>query len=496
MKMGEKARRSATRPRLSALPSLVLALLLAWCAPVSAQIRTYREVYETLTRYDNRLPGSVGYRQSVDGLEATLRALGLQVHRQTFDTEVPQTERARFFIDGQAIAPVYVLAPNGIAPPTSWGGAIEGPVVFVGTATPAELNGRPLEGAIAVVDANSADASVPFQQGARAEILVGSAPLSQWVMARHFTSYPVALPRLFMEQEAAQRAGLLDPQAGPRRGSLEVQVTWKRAEATNLWVKLGGPSPGTSPQAIIASAELDTFGAVPDKSPDSRTAANAALLAEVTARLAHRAMKRSFYAVFLGSHYAAEEASRYFYYAWQHASMANERSCPQATELYAPRAARAARKLALVDGARFLHEKSDDAFDVVVMAQRALERRVGNLSYELMTIAHQARAGAPATRQRAADELAQRSAAVQSEKSRVNAWRGQLAARHFTDLDGERQLIATLQRDLQDEIDDDQRLATHSRSWCALGAARAGGAALENAVAHLAFDLLTISARS
>src|SRR6185295_8056568 len=128
------------------------------------------------------------------------------------------------------------------------------------------------------------------------------------------------------------------------------------------------------------------FGAIPDYNPQLRTAANAALLAQVAANLAHAPVTRSVYAVFLGSHYASQDGARHFYYVVDRASKGEGASLTAIQhELYERQVDRPKRELKLLDPPRFMTEKGDDAFDVYILAKRKLVALVNDLSYGLQS---------------------------------------------------------------------------------------------------------------
>jgi hypothetical protein len=466
----------------------------------------YDSVMTELGGYDQRLVGTTEYAVSLAKLRAILTRSGLVVHGQTYDTLSPKTRVARLAVGGRDVSPVYAPAPNGVAPPTSWGAPIEGPIVYVGDGSLPVLDGKALDGAIAVLEMDSPNAPLVWSQGVRAIVLVGDATTSQWLADAQFTYLPLGLPRLYVDRKAAIGAGLLLAD-GSQEASLDVSVTWERATATNLWVKIPGTkegSPDDRPQALVLSATLDTFGAVPDMSPEQRDLANVALLAQVAANLKKQPLDRSVYAVFFGSHYGAQEGARWFYFVVGRAAKpAPEGLAARATNIYKPELEKPIRQLALLDDFKFVTASGDDAFELYLYAKRRLVAKVNDRNYALRErIIERAaldkqierikkgleKGDVEALEAKKNDDL-RKEGALAAEKSVMNALRGQLASKAITD----KASFASIVRDLHDELilrrDYFERMLRYNDTFRELEAAlKPKENVLEQIAAHFAFD--------
>jgi hypothetical protein len=465
-------------------------------ARAEGEHRIYDAVMEEFGKYDNRLAGSAAYQACLGKLEQVLGGAGLQVHRQTFFTDVPQTKVARLVVAGRDVAPVFPPAPNGIAPPTSWGGPITGPILYVGDGSLAVLDHKRVEGAIVVMEIDSPEPNVAFYEGARAVVLVGSEHMSQWDIDQLFTILPLSVPRLYVDRKTAGDAGLLDAD-GTEQASLEVAVTWHQVEAANLWVKIPGrasaPSDDERAQALVLSATTDTFGAVPDVDPELRSAANVALLAQVAADLAHASLNRSIYAVFFGSHYGAEDGARHFYYVVDRAMKGEAESLATLDrELYQPQLDRPTRQLALLDPPAFVTSKDKDAFDLYIRAKRTLVAHVNDLSYALRSNVLAQRALEKA--HRPTDALLRQEKEMRQAKARYNGLRGQLAARAITDQEAFAGLVSDLRADLESRRAHFGAMLRQNASFRELEAALKPQGSTEAIAGHFDFDFASAAA--
>ncbi|MCK6489877.1 MAG: FtsX-like permease family protein [Planctomycetes bacterium] len=436
----------------------------------------------------NRLPGSPGFAAAAEALERTLGGAGVRLQRQRFATLAPHTTTCRLTVDGRPLAAV-ALAPNGIAPPTTWGGVISGRSVYVGRGDPGTLPAVPVADAVAVLDLGAPRSQELFALGARAVVLVADGGESQWSVAGHFTELPIQTPRVVVDRAAAEAAGLLAP--GGRQVELELQVEWADAVGENLWALLpADPASPTRGQTIILAATLDTFGITPERNPQLRQAANCALLAQVAADLRGQALKRNILVVFLGSHYGAQDGARRLYWVAakvMRPSESGERLDERQAGLVEA-AAEVDEELALLAG-DFLHARGDGAFTLAQHLRTRLVGLVNNLNYEARTVRLAKRAGDKAVSQGRAtpagqQELEQREAAVVERKRRINDLRRQVHEGVISDPATFAEVVAAMRAEALRQQAYIAQETAHLASSRALADALAGSAV----VAHLGFD--------
>lgn len=288
-------------------------------ATVSDESTVYSRLFGEFAKYPNRLAGGKNLDACFSALEKELKSVGLEPKRQTFRTLVQETERCSFVYGGKDIDGLFIT-DNGPAPFVT-DQPISGPVVFVGNGSVAHLDGKDVNGALAVVDAALTGIRLPdvFMRGAKAVILVGDETIDQWRMSRLCYTTATLVPRLYMSRERAEAAGLLSAD-GTTVGSIDARAVLKDRPAMNLWVELPSKKGWTGnlgrEEILVLSARLDTYGFTPDYSPDLRYAANAALLADTAVALAKSGpLNRRVVVVFFGAHYAGQEGARFFYHA-------------------------------------------------------------------------------------------------------------------------------------------------------------------------------------
>jgi hypothetical protein len=279
----------------------------------------YSRLYSEFAKYPHRLAGSENLENCFKAIEREFESAGIEPRRQTFMTLVQETEYCKFSYDGVQLDDVYIT-DNGPAP-FVMDKPISCPVVYIGNGTIKEIDGKDLKGAIAVVDATLPEASLrdALMTGAKAIIIVGDATLDQWRMTRLDYKTASLIPRLYTSRKNAEKVGLLEAD-GRKIGEIDGRAILKDRETSNLWFHIPGKKGWTGnlnrEEVLILSSRLDTYGFIPEFSPDMRYAANAALLADVAIELAKKGeMNRHVIVVFFGAHYAAQEGARYLYHS-------------------------------------------------------------------------------------------------------------------------------------------------------------------------------------
>jgi hypothetical protein len=435
----------------------------------------YQSVMQELTRHDHRLPGSAAYTASLDHLDRTLQSAGLETHRQTYDTLVPETRECRLTVNGIDVTPVYGLGPNGPANNTTGGKVLAGPLVYLGSGTLAEMKGQPVDGCIAVLDFASPNMLQVLSQGARAIVFVGDGTETQWQVRKQFVQQAVEIPRLYVTQADAERSGLLSNAAG-RKAEVAITTVWKDVQGVNLWAEIPGETGATfkfdQEEAIVLTATYDTFGTVPELSPSVRTAANCALLAEVAAELKAQPLKRSVFVVFLGSHFAAQDGARMFYFAMRRGKSGE---LDQRVKDYETMLETSEERMTVLAAEDFFAQKSPLMGELISRVEKRLNARVSILNYELRMVRE---ALLPLRRMKTVlpvdqvtmDGLLADEARIQSRRSALNGMRRQFNDRVVTNkvlfAEIASQEIATVEREIQDV----RNLITHNTTHRELAA--------------------------
>ncbi len=457
----------------------------------------YDAVLAELVKHPNRLPGTAGWTASADALTRILMDHGVVLQRQTYQTTAPHTAVCTLIVDGVQVPGVLPLAPNAAAPTTTWGRELAGDLVYLGDGAAPRLVGQRIAGSIVLLDFGSPAMSDVFTMGARAVVFVGSAT-TQWAVASHFTELTMSVPRAWISRADAERAGLLASHAAPRRAGLRISTSWEPVATANLWTMIKASPAGeaeSTAQTIVLTAQFDTFGAVPDLSPQGRWAANCALLAEVAVRLHAEQPKRNVLVAFLGSHYSNQDGARMLYWVVNKTITGSREGDPlaQRQKDFAEHAAQLGKQLAIVADPAFITATGREEFSLAQRLRLMVVGLVNGLNYELRTcqlerhaieaaVAHGQQPSAADSAKLA--DLAGRVQRYTARKSTLNDFRRQLHEQHITDLTLRGELVAELTARITAEQRDVQRLSSEAADSLPLFEALSSQAV----IAHFGFD--------
>ncbi len=415
---------------------VVCILALLTCALTAAEGDAYRTVMQAMQDHPHRQPGSPGYLAAQAGVEAALRSAGLTVNRQRYQTLAVHSPEARLSVDGREIPGLLAMAPNGAAPATTWGRDLEGPLVWLGEGSLEEMRGKPVEGSIALIRLGSPHLPTVFSQGAIAVIAVDDGSADQWQTSRMFTEAVVSSPRAYLPHAIADQHGLLGTQ--PKRGVLRLRSLWADADATTLWTLIPaapGSDPARARQVVVLSAELATSGAVPDRAPGGRQAANAALLAELATRLAAAPVDRTVLVAFLGSHCAAQDGARHLYWAINRSQqiIKEKETLAARTDWIRKRLAVCESQLTLLQDDGVFTASGDDAFQLRNQLRRIVTGRANELNYRKREVNLRLSDAEKAGSADAVAQLTAEQAALKVEVDIVNSQRRQIFEGRITD---------------------------------------------------------------
>jgi hypothetical protein len=228
---------------------------------------------EELTKHAHRLCGTEEYRDAADYVEKRLATIGMdEIIVQEFTTAQTFIKRCEARAVDGTVLPLLPMRPNNIIPPVTPPDGITGDVIYVGKGTYADLEGRDVDGKIAIVDYNcEANWLRVFRLGAKAIIFVRN---NEELKAGnyHYNCANANLPRYFYN-------GSVEDLVRSKTLTIHCEQVWKRVVGRNVMGFLEGTNPVfflEKPEVIILSVGMDSFGEVPRISPGARGAANCA----------------------------------------------------------------------------------------------------------------------------------------------------------------------------------------------------------------------------
>ena len=298
---------------------IVLAAAARAAEPVPAPVggsESFLADCRALTRSAHRLGGSDEARAAAQYIAGRLEEIGVdRVILQPFQTAQLVGKRCALRVeepgpDGEKSLRLFPMRPNGILPPVTPPGGIEGALVLGGTGEPGGFGARSPEGRIAVLDYNGRDGWLrAFRLGAKAVVFVRRDPCDSW--HSHYVEVNANLPRFYYPGDPADlREGV--------HATIQSEITWEAARGLNVFGYIRGSAPERSlgtEEILVVAAALDSYGEVPQRSPGARGAANCAALLRMAEHLVRSRPGRNVLVAFLDHEARGHTGSCVFYRA-------------------------------------------------------------------------------------------------------------------------------------------------------------------------------------
>lgn len=286
--------------------ALALAALFVWAAAApasadSALSAAARRSVEFFAALPDRTTGGEGAALAADHIARTFESLGFVTDRHVFLTPRRVHGPARLVLaDGKGELPLLPFETNALAPQGLPPGGIAAPLIWTGRGTLAEMEGRPVAGAIAVMELLSGkNWTNAANLGAAAVIFVdrGTPVRGYFTDKRELT--PINLPTFLVG--AAQLERVLpgfDRLEGPAaRGEFSARLTgsarWEQAAAENIYCLVPGADPRRTDDLLVVEAFFDTEALTPGASPGAEAASSVTALLELARRFKETPPARS-----------------------------------------------------------------------------------------------------------------------------------------------------------------------------------------------------------
>ncbi len=263
---------------------------------------------QRLTRTPSRLTGSPGAADAVAYIQEVLRGLNAEIETTEIEVPVPRTIEA--FLSGVTAAgevrvPLQPLWPNLARTASTPSAGLTGPLLDIGSGSEAELSGKPLRGALVVLDwaSNLEWLSIP-EFGGRAVIFRANDEATCYTAQGKFLSVPADVPRYYVATADLPALDRLLATPTPT-AVVHAATEWQPARAVSLLARLNqGTAAVGSPDAapVVFHAYYDSISVVPDLAPGAEQACGAAVLLELARYFAVTPTRRPVYALFTGAH--------------------------------------------------------------------------------------------------------------------------------------------------------------------------------------------------
>lgn len=303
------------------LAALLAGLLSARVAaePLPEAIRTIA----ALSALEDRSTGTPGAARAAAYIFDQLKAMGYEdLGRQTYLTPMRVHRGSRISVNGQdtAITPLQLnaITPNTVPPP-----GISGPLIYVGRGYPSEMDGKPVRGAIVLMDMDSGrNWRTAAALGAKALIYVDFDPSMKGRFEDKHELTPLNFPRFFMTGSEAERLvpgfrNTPPDSSRPPEAVLTSRVVWERVASENVFCLVPGADKKLSEELVVVEAFYDSTAWAYGRAPGADEASSAAGLLHLAQHLKENPPGRSVLLVATSGHAQGLAGWREFLWAMQ-----------------------------------------------------------------------------------------------------------------------------------------------------------------------------------
>ena len=260
----------------------------------------FEDIIKTLASLGDRSTGTSGNVAAAEFIKKQLVRFGYdRVESFGFSVPVRQHKESIAFIhDRQLSFPIYPMQTNAISPGAIPPQGINGPLIYIGSGHLDQLNGKPIDGAVVLMELSSGKNWLNAANlGAKALIYVDRGPTQKAFFEDKFELTPVNFPRFWLPYSTAtEMLGKFDAPSDSIIASsvtLTSNIQWQAATTENIYSLVPGTDEKHRDELIIVEAFYDSTAFVFGKSPGADEACSAATLLALARELKKKPPARS-----------------------------------------------------------------------------------------------------------------------------------------------------------------------------------------------------------
>ena len=248
-------------------------------------VPTFAETVRILASFGDRSTGTEGNAKAGEFIQQELARLRLgPVETQQFLVPVIRYGESTLSIPSRELnTPIHPVAGNAITPQTIAAPGIAGPLIYVGGGELIRFNGKPIEGAILLMEMDSSKNWIQAADlGAKALIYVDRGSTTRMAFEEKFELSPIQFPRFWMPSEALHKIfGEFESAAGGQVADevrLRSEAVWENTVSENIYCVIPGSHPERKQELLLVEAFYDSTAQVAGFAPGADEAVGAATL--------------------------------------------------------------------------------------------------------------------------------------------------------------------------------------------------------------------------
>ena len=250
----------------------------------TAPVERVQQTMDTFAGLGSRVAGYRGADQAAQIVQERFRAIGLDdVTVHEYDVSIP-VDKGGFLqvVGSDEQVPIHGLWPNLIKTSTLPEGGMTKRLIDAGAGEYADMDGRQVEGAVALMDFNSGDAWLNAAYlGAQAIIFIEPDSTVYLEGEKKFLTMPLDLPRFWVNRQAGQHLRRQLATEGEQMLHLQYRMDWERRPAWNILGTIPGYDPLLKEDVIVLEAYYDAMSVVPALAPGAEQASGITALLEL-----------------------------------------------------------------------------------------------------------------------------------------------------------------------------------------------------------------------
>ncbi|MGD8723118.1 MAG: M28 family peptidase [Desulfobacterales bacterium] len=285
---------------------LTLVCSLLWTSVASGKVveknlpDSFTDVIKQFSSLEDRSTGKAGNAAAAKYLKEKLEELGYKdVGAYRFSVPVIEHAGSRLTLPNlNRSIDLHPIIGNAITPQTIAPPGLSGPLIYAEHGELAELNGKPIKGAILLMEMDSGKNWLHAANlGASALIYIDRGNSSKSLFKEKFELSPLQFPRFWMSLSQATEA-FGDFEKAPNgqvaaEARLISQIRWQLAGSENIYCFVDGTDPELKEKLIMVEAFYDSTATVAGLSPGADEAVGIATLLELARFLKENPPQRS-----------------------------------------------------------------------------------------------------------------------------------------------------------------------------------------------------------
>ncbi|MEM1569151.1 MAG: M28 family peptidase [Candidatus Bathyarchaeia archaeon] len=291
----------------------------SWGGLASIEMDNVMRHVEFFSSVESRMTGYLGFYKASEYItEEFNKTLG-NVVIEEFEVTAPIQHFAEIYIESpeRRVLKAYTFWPNLAESCSTSEDGLRGPLYYVGYGTLSEMNGKPIDGSIVLMELNNRWFwRIALNMGAKAAIFIEPEDSFRGDYWAKTLQIPINFPRLYITREDGEYLKKLVENYGNLTVTVKSYTTWEKVKAYNILAEVKGTDPELSKEYIVLAAYYDSLSIVPALAPGASESLGISLLLELGRVFKENPPKRSILFVALGGHGLGLAGAREF--VWKH----------------------------------------------------------------------------------------------------------------------------------------------------------------------------------